>query len=181
MSTDAKPRTKSNGHASDDTLATTILDSANQIWLAGLGAVGRAEEEGTRFFDQLVAVGQRVETRARDQVFRPFRAAERKADELRDTAAGAIGHVKLIIERRIARTLNALQIPTSRDVEALTQRVEELTVALDRMERRAAANRARTTTGRKKTAKPKSSRSTRRSTPRSTSAGRRAGSGQAGS
>ena len=165
MSTDGKPRSKRNGHARDDKRATTLLDSANQIWLAGLGAYARAEEEGTRVFDQLVALGERVESRARDQVLRPFHAAERKVDEVRDSASGVANHIRLAFERRVARFLNALQIPTSRDVDELTQRVEELTVALDRMERRAAAQQSTTvrskTTGKKATrAAPRKRRAT---------------------
>lgn len=144
MSTQRKVREKRNGDASEHSLALVIRDSANQIWLAGLGAYARAEEEGSRLFDNLVSVGERVETRARDQVFRPIRAAERQAEKVRDSATGAIGHLRHAFDRRLARMLNALQIPTSRDVAELTTRVEELTVALDRMERRAAAPQAAT-------------------------------------
>ena len=86
MSTDGKPRTKRNGHAKSQTVASTLRDSANQIWLAGLGAYARAEEEGTRVFDQLVALGERVEARARDQVLRPIHAAERIRSAIDNTA-----------------------------------------------------------------------------------------------
>jgi poly(hydroxyalkanoate) granule-associated protein len=144
MSTQKKVREKRNGDASEHSLAMVIRDSANQIWLAGLGAYARAEEEGSRLFDNLVNVGERVETRARDQVHRPIRAAERQAEKMRDSATGALGHLRHAFDRRLARMLNALQIPTSRDVEELTTRVEELTVALERMERRAAGRRAGT-------------------------------------
>ena len=119
MSTDGKSRSKRNGHARDEKLATTLLDSANQIWLAGLGAYARAEEEGTRVFDQLVALGERVEARARDQVLRPIHAAERKVGEVRDSASGVYSHIRIAFERRVARLLNSLQIPTSRDVDLL--------------------------------------------------------------
>ncbi len=179
MSTDGKTRSKRNGHARDDKLATTLLDSANQIWLAGLGAYARAEEEGTRVFDQLVALGERVESRARDQGLRPIHAAERKVDEVRDSASGVANHIRLAFERRVARFLNALQIPTSRDVDELAQRVEELTVALERMERRAAAQRS-TTASRSKSAAKKSTtasraapRKRRATTTRTTGASRR--------
>jgi poly(hydroxyalkanoate) granule-associated protein len=168
MSTNGTSRTKRNGHARDDSLATVIRDSANQIWLAGLGAYARAEEEGTRLFDTLVALGERVETRARDQVFRPIRAAERKAGEVRDTASGAAGHLRVAFERRVAKILNALQIPTSRDVDELTQRVEELTVALARMERRAATQRSRAAAATRSSSKSAGARTRKRST---TSAG----------
>lgn len=139
MITETTGKDGHNGHANNGSLGSVLRGSANQIWLAGLGAYARAEEEGTRLFDQLVTMGERVERRARTQVTRPIRAVERKAGEVRDTATGAVGAVRHAFARRVQRLLNALQIPTSRDVEALTTRVEELTVALDRMERRVAA------------------------------------------
>jgi hypothetical protein len=37
----------------EDTLAL-----ASQIWLAGLGALARAQQEGSEFFDQLVECGE---------------------------------------------------------------------------------------------------------------------------
>jgi poly(hydroxyalkanoate) granule-associated protein len=162
-----------------------IRDSANQIWLAGLGAYARAEEEGSRLFENLVTMGERVENRARDQVFRPLRAAERKAGEVRDSATGAVSHLRHAFERRVGRILNALQIPTSRDVEELTTRVEELTVARERMERRAAAARREETPAASKPRQSSSGARTRKKAKTgSRSAGRqtptrRAGAGQA--
>jgi hypothetical protein len=43
-------KTKSATHATTDNgqLAAAVKDSAQQIWLAGLGAFAKAQEEGTR-------------------------------------------------------------------------------------------------------------------------------------
>jgi len=38
----------------DPQLPTKIKDSARQIWLAGLGAFTKAEEDAGKFFDRLV-------------------------------------------------------------------------------------------------------------------------------
>lgn len=43
-------------HRLEDTLAL-----ASQIWLAGLGALARAQQEGSEFFDQLVECGEVME------------------------------------------------------------------------------------------------------------------------
>ncbi len=37
-----------------------------QIWLAGLGAFSRAEEEGNKLFDSLVKVGEELESKTGD-------------------------------------------------------------------------------------------------------------------
>ena len=48
-------------------LSGTVRDSAHQIWLAGLGAFAKAQEEGNKVFDTLVKEGlsiQRNDSRA---------------------------------------------------------------------------------------------------------------------
>jgi hypothetical protein len=42
----------------ENQLAQTVKDSAHQIWLAGLGAFAKAQEEGTKVFDALVKEGE---------------------------------------------------------------------------------------------------------------------------
>ena len=44
-------------------VAVKIRESANQIWLAGLGAFSKAEQEGVKMFEALVAEGEKVEER----------------------------------------------------------------------------------------------------------------------
>ncbi|MFH7456750.1 phasin family protein, partial [Pseudomonas syringae group genomosp. 7] len=44
-----------------------LSDSAQQVWLAGLGALGRAQAEGSRFFDGLVKEGEAWEARRRER------------------------------------------------------------------------------------------------------------------
>ena len=42
-------------------LAVKIRESANQIWLAGLGASSKAQQEGVKMFEALVAEGEKVQ------------------------------------------------------------------------------------------------------------------------
>ncbi|HIL22204.1 MAG TPA: poly(hydroxyalkanoate) granule-associated protein, partial [Alcanivorax sp.] len=44
-----------------------IRKYTHQIWLAGLGAFARAEEEGSGFFDALVEAGREVERHTKDK------------------------------------------------------------------------------------------------------------------
>ena len=46
-------------------LAKTVLDSSRQIWLAGLGAFSRAQQEGTKVFEILVKQGEALESRTK--------------------------------------------------------------------------------------------------------------------
>ena len=45
----------------DNPMAKLVKDSAQQIWLAGMGAFGRAQEEGTKLFEGLVKEGMGLE------------------------------------------------------------------------------------------------------------------------
>ena len=46
-------------------LSKSLSESAQQIWLAGVGAFGRAQAEGTKLFEGLVKEGLNLENTAR--------------------------------------------------------------------------------------------------------------------
>src|SRR5437588_10275080 len=55
-------------------LAGTVKESAQQIWLAGLGAFSKAQEEGGKVFDTLVKEGMAIQRKTQA-------AAEEKISE----------------------------------------------------------------------------------------------------
>ncbi|WP_305806821.1 phasin family protein, partial [Stenotrophomonas sp. YIM B06876] len=44
-----------------DQFSSTVKDSAQQIWLAGLGAFAKAQEEGGKVFESLVKEGLSIQ------------------------------------------------------------------------------------------------------------------------
>jgi len=124
-----KSRRKQNGYQ----LATLIRTSAHDIWLAGLGAYARANKEGSRLFDSLVELGESVERKAREQVARPFRVAERQVEGAKSAASETWDRLEMLFDRRVARTLHSLQIPTQRDVAELTERVAKLQALVEKL------------------------------------------------
>jgi len=128
---------KSQAHTNDSAfpIAVLIKGSAHKIWLAGLGVFSRAEKEGNRVFNQLASVGGELEKKARQQVSGPIEAAGRGWNEARISAGDAWDHLELAFDRRVAKTLNSLQIPTHRDVAELSRRVANLQKAVDRHNR----------------------------------------------
>lgn len=124
-----KSRRKQNGYQ----LGSLIRTSAHDIWLAGLGAYSRANKEGSRFFDSLVELGEAVERKARDQVARPFRAAERQVHGARSAVNETWERLEMLFDRRVARALHSLQIPTQRDVAELTRRVAKLQALVEEL------------------------------------------------
>ncbi len=132
----------------DNQLARLVRDSAHQVWLAGIGAYARAEAEGSRLFDGLVSVGERIEQGARSQVVRRVEAAEDRVTGARQTALLTWDRLERMVENQIGATLNRLQIPTSRDIRELARRVEALQATVERLESERGA-RPRQTAGRK--------------------------------
>lgn len=103
-------------------LAATIRESANQIWLAGLGAFAKAQTEGAKVFDALVTEGQRIQEETR-------LAADERIGEVRKQASGTWDKLEKVFEDRVARALHSLNVPTRRDIDELSKRVAELTEA----------------------------------------------------
>ena len=163
----------------DNQLTRLVRESAHQVWLAGLGAYARAEAEGSRFFEGLVGVGERIEQGARHRVLKQVQAAERRVTDVRQTAHLTWDRIETLVEHRIAAALNRLQIPTARDVRELSRRVEALQSAVEKLEARpgkapstASARRPRKKIAKKTVARKKAPG--RRRTPGKTTTSRRA-------
>lgn len=107
-------------------LADKIKDSARQIWLAGLGAYTKAEEDAGRFFDRLVREGEEIETRTRGAVERQIRNVEGRVEEVKERATGTWDRLEGVFDQRVSRTLQRLGIPTHEEVQALKARIEHL-------------------------------------------------------
>ena len=113
---------KALAQAEPEGLAATIRESANQIWLAGLGAFAKAQTEGVKVFDALVAEGQRIQEETKT-------AADERITEVRKQASGTWDKLEKVFEDRVARALHSLNVPTRKDIDELSKRVAELTEA----------------------------------------------------
>ena len=115
---------------SSEKLAETIKDSAQQIWLAGLGAFSKAQEEGGRVFEALVKEGvglqRKTQSVAEGKLSEASSRMTSMAGDLSAKAAGQWDKLEGIFEERVSRALKKLGVPTSRDIDALAKRVEEL-------------------------------------------------------
>ena len=122
-------------------LSRKVTESAQQVWLAGLGALSRAQAEGSKLFDTLVKEGQNTEARSREQ--------SRNGESLRDTVENTLGQardraadtwdkVEKSFEDRVHAVLRRMDIPSRTDIEALNDRLDALNRRLTRTESRAA-------------------------------------------
>jgi len=110
----------------DRELAASVLESANKIWLAGLGAFAVAQEEGTKAFDLLVKQGEGIQERAR-------KAAGSKIAEVGEQASDAWNKIEHVFEGRVAKALHSLSVPSKKDIDGLSKRVAELTAVVNKL------------------------------------------------
>ncbi len=108
------------GEATEMRFAARIRESANQIWLAGLGAFSKAQEEGLKMFESLVEEGEKIQEKTKT-------AADERIAEGRSKATGAWDKLEQVFEDRVERALHRLNVPSRKDVDILSQRVAELT------------------------------------------------------
>ena len=106
-----------------------VAENAHQIWLAGLGAVAMAQEEGGKLFKNLVKKGEDFEKVGKDKV---------------DQAKGAVSGVKVVaesywdtfertIDDKVTAVIHRIGVPTKDEIDTLTERVEHLTKAIEKL------------------------------------------------
>ena len=108
---------------SENQLAMTVKDSAQQIWLAGLGAFSKAQEEGGKVFESLVKEGEIIQARTR-------KLTDEKIAVVTGKAAGTWDRLEQVFEDRVARALGSLGVPSKKDIDKLAKRVTELTAVV---------------------------------------------------
>ena len=101
-----------------------LRDSAQKIWLAGLGALERARTDGPRAFESLVEQGRNMGARAvgmADEALKSMRQGDYAAR--RRTLEQAF-------EERVAKPLGKLGGLTQKDVEKLSKQVQGLSESM---------------------------------------------------
>jgi poly(hydroxyalkanoate) granule-associated protein len=112
-------------------LREELTEAGRSLWLAGLGAVQRVEEEGRGLFDSLVERGRKVEKRQFKTIDRTLAEGTRRVRDLS-------GRVRSRVEVGVRDALHRLGVATRDDLETLAGRLE----ALDRKLAQAAAEQA---------------------------------------
>ena len=139
-------------------ITKSITESAQQIWLAGMGAFNRAQAEGSKLFEGLVRDGLSLEQTARSfagnraNVVRD--AVEDRVDQARERATDTWDKLEKVFEERVQRALVKLGVPGRDDLNALTDRVERLTAELRKANGTSAKTTAAKPAAKKAAAKP---------------------------
>jgi poly(hydroxyalkanoate) granule-associated protein len=108
-----------------------VKDTAHRIWLAGLGALAAAEEEGSKLFSRLVDRGRDVESRGRVEVDKVVDQAKNAVDQAKTKAGTAWDDLGGKVDETITAALHRLGVPTREEIQTLTKRVEELSAKVE--------------------------------------------------
>lgn len=111
-------------------LSGTVKESAQQIWLAGLGAFAKAQEEGGKVFEALVKEGTSIQRKtqaaAEEKISEATNRMATMATDISSKASGQWGKLEDIFEDRVSKALNKLGVPSARDIDVLVARIDEL-------------------------------------------------------
>jgi poly(hydroxyalkanoate) granule-associated protein len=121
----------------DSQLAGAVKESAQQIWLAGMGAFAKAQAEGGKVFDALVKEGvslqRKTQAVAEERLGEVTGKMSAMASDVTSKAGASWDKLENIFEERTAKALGKLGVPTAKDVAELTRRVEELSAAVAKL------------------------------------------------
>ncbi|MEE4380278.1 MAG: phasin family protein [Candidatus Competibacteraceae bacterium] len=113
-----------------------VMSTANQIWLAGLGAFAVAQQEGGRLFDILVNEGEEFETQTMKKAGERVEKVKEKVEGVREKATDQLDKLEHAFQKRVARALNRLGVPTDEDISDLSKRVEALNKTIQQLKQR---------------------------------------------
>lgn len=151
--------------AQAEKLSKRLGESAQQVWLAGVGAFGRAQAEGGKLFETLVKEGLTLEQSTRKLagggVDAVRDAVENRVGQARERAVDTWDRLEKVFEDRVQRALRRLEVPSREDLGTLVERVDALNAELrnlggGRSARKAPARAPAARKAAKKPAAPKS-------------------------
>lgn len=125
---------------------SAVKGSAKHIWQAGLGALTRAQAEGTKAVESLVkesmSIQRKTAAAAEEKIFEATNKMSTLATDISSKANGQWDKLENIFEERVAKALNKLGVPSAKDVNALIARIDDLNKAVQKMSVEAPAPKA---------------------------------------
>jgi poly(hydroxyalkanoate) granule-associated protein len=149
-----------------------LIENVQQIWLAGMGAIAKAQKEGPSAFTDAVAEGLKLLDRSRSNAEQAIRDAFEVAQEsvqtrfgsARDQAAETWDNLEALFQSRVQKALNQIGVPSADEIRILTRRVAELNGSVQALSakqvsaRRAAAKRTAAKAAGKRRARARTTR-----------------------
>lgn len=146
-----------------------LLEAMHEIWLAGVGAFARAQKDGPKVLEQLLAEGVKVYGAARPVAERLIRDAIEQAQgtlgdrigTARAQAGDTLENLEKMFQTRVHRALHQLGVPSADEIASLSRRVDELNENVEKLVTRRRAARTPGAKPRRKAAAKKAGRARR--------------------
>lgn len=110
-------------------LASRAVQSARNVWWAGLGMLAVAQDTGAQVFDALVEEGKSWEQARREET----ETRRQQVQTLADEGAKAVEAVEERVRDEVNEALRRVGVPRRRDLDELRGRVNALAEKLDRL------------------------------------------------
>ncbi|HSW32513.1 MAG TPA: phasin family protein [Steroidobacteraceae bacterium] len=126
-----------------------VIENVQHIWLAGMGAVAKAQKEGPAAFEEAVAEGLQVLTRSRSTAEKMIRdvfesaqgSVQTRFGSAREQAAETWDNLEALFQSRVQKALQQIGVPTASEIRLLTKRVAELNDNVKRLSARSSKAR----------------------------------------
>ena len=128
----------------------TTVDTARQMWMAGLGAFVKTGQEGGRLFSSLVEEGEKFQDKVSEKTTNQVNDS---VDSVMNRASGQWDKLEAILEDRVIKVLDKLGVPTKDDVSQLIEKIDALQAAVEASAQKPAAKASSTKTAPAKTKK----------------------------
>jgi poly(hydroxyalkanoate) granule-associated protein len=159
----AKSPASDKTHSAADNAAAPA--PTHQIWLAGLGAMAKAQEQGSKAIEALVNDGLAFQRKSQAEAQQRLHEATERlthlASDFGQQTTVRVDRLEHLFEDRVAKALQRLGMPTLYDLQALTERVAQLEAQLTKA---TAAPKAASKTTTQPKAKPSAKTATKTAT-----------------
>ncbi len=129
-SSDNSKRNKTSPNSQPDNPALP----AQQVWLAGLGAMAKAQEQGSKAIEALVNDGLAFQRKSQAEAQQRLQEATERlshmASDFGQQTSGRVDKLEHLFEDRVAKALHRLGMPTLLDIQMLNDRVAQLEAQL---------------------------------------------------
>ena len=163
----ARRRSGTSGRVKSSEAHTTgipggMMEGLQQIWLAGVGALSRAQRDGPAAFQEAVAEGFKLLDRSRSGAERLMREAvgtaqgsmQARIDDAMSQANQTWDSLETLFQNRVQQALTRIGVPTADEVRALTRRVAELNDSVQALSRKPAGGKRSAPRGKQTAARP---------------------------
>ncbi|QJD60085.1 phasin family protein [Pseudomonas sp. gcc21] len=121
--------------------ANDLENYSRQIWLAGLGAYAKVGKEGVKLFETLIKDGEEAEQTAKANIEKKVEEFRSRAGRFKDSAtdssepkgdkpwgraSGRWTELEAAFDKRLGSALSRLGMPTRSEMQALDNKIEEL-------------------------------------------------------